>query len=403
MAGGISAEQARRLGTLVWYGALAVGVTSVAAVTGLSWLSRAKARGLESRPDPAPDYAGALDRLAQLEALDDERVNPVCYSRALLHGQRTRRVVILVHGLTNCPQQWAPFADQLHACGINVLLPRMPRHGYADRLTTDMGNLRAEELRDFGDQVVDIATGLGDEVVIAGISAGGIVAAWAGQYRPELAKSVLIAPSLGFGTFGGKVQLLLMNVALALPDVATQRFTKVDRAMPYAYIGWSSRALGEVLRLGLATFLTALKQRPAVQNLLIVTNANDPAVNNGLTRQLVSLWQARGLQQVAFYEFDRSEGLEHDLIDPNNPRQRIDLVYPILLDLLTRDDVSAVTVDRERVPNGEASSEAMPLNREEQEITPRGAADFSEEASRQSEDQAGNLTSDAHVVRGLDR
>jgi pimeloyl-ACP methyl ester carboxylesterase len=350
VAVGISAARARHLGTIVWYGSIGAVVASVAAVFGLRWISRAKARGLESRPDPVKDYAAALERLAQLQALDDDTVNPVCLSRGLLHGEKTRRAVVLIHGLTNCPQQWAPFADQLHARGINVLLPRMPHHGLADRLTTDLGNLRAEELRDFGDRVVDIAAGLGDEVVVVGISAGGIVAAWAGQYRPELAKSVMIAPSLGLGAFGGKVQLLFMNLGLALPDIATQRFTKVDRAMPYAYIGWSSRALGEVLRLGLATFLVAMKQRPAVQNLLVVTNANDPAVNNGLTRQLVSLWQARGLQQVTFYEFDRREALEHDLVDPNNPRQRVDLVYPILLDLLTRDDVPGVTVDRPEVP-----------------------------------------------------
>jgi pimeloyl-ACP methyl ester carboxylesterase len=354
MTRGISAEQARRLGTLVWYGVLAAGVASLAAVTGLTWLSRTKARGLESRPNPAQDYDTALERLAELHALDGDEVNPLCYSRGLLHGERTRRVVVLVHGLTNCPQQWAPFADLLHARGINVLLPRMPHHGFADRLTTDMGNLRAEELRDFADHVVDIATGLGDEVVIAGISAGGIVAAWAGQYRPELAKAILIAPSFGFGSFGGRVQLILMNIALALPDIATQKFTKVDRAMPYAYIGWSSRALGEVLRLGLATFLAAFKQRPAVQNLLVVTNANDPAVNNNLARQIVSLWQARGLQQVTFYDMDKSEGLEHDLIDPNNPRQRVDFVYPILLDLLTRDDLSGATA---AAPQAEANGE----------------------------------------------
>lgn len=347
---GISAERARHLGTIVWYGSIAALITSVAAIFGLRWISRAKAHGLESRPDPSTDYATALKRLDQLKALDDDTVNPVCLSRGLLHGGKTRRAVVLIHGLTNCPQQWAPFADLLHARGINVLLPRMPHHGLADRLTTDLGNLRAEELRDFGDRVVDIAAGLGDEVVLAGISAGGIVAAWAGQYRPELAKSVLIAPSLGLGAFGGRAQLLFMNIGLALPDIATQKFTKVDMAMPYAYVGWSSRALGEVLRFGLATFLAAMKERPAVQNLLVVTNANDPAVNNSITRQLVSLWQARGLQQVSFYEFDRREGLEHDLVDPNNPKQRVDLVYPILLDLLTRDDVPGVTADRPGAP-----------------------------------------------------
>ena len=43
-------------------------------------------------------------------------------------------------------------------------------------------------------------------------------------------------------------------------------------------------------------------------------------------------------RRVEFYEFDRDERLEHDLIDPNNPHQRVDLVYPILLDLIVRDD-----------------------------------------------------------------
>jgi hypothetical protein len=45
-----------------------------------------------------------------------------------------------------------------------------------------------------------------------------------------------------------------------------------------------------------------------------------------LTRQLVSLWQSRGLRRVGFYEFDREQGLEHDLIDPNNLNQRVDLI-----------------------------------------------------------------------------
>lgn len=332
---GISAERAYRLGKIVWYGSLAAGIGTVATVTGLTWLSQAKARGLEARPDPAQDYAGALQRLAALQALDDDSVNPVCHSRGLLHGRKTRQAVVLVHGLTNCPQQWAEFGELLYRRGINVLLARMPRHGLADRMTEDLGHLRAEELRDFGDRVVDIAAGLGDEPIIVGLSAGGIVAAWAGQYRPELAKAVLIAPSLGLGSFGERTQLLFMNLLLALPDVATQHFSSMDRAMPYAYVGWSTRSLGEVLRLGLATGLAAMKRRPAVQNLLLVTNANDAAVNNGLARQLVSVWQTRGLRQVTYYEFDKREHLEHDLIDPNNPKQRTDLVYPILLDLIT--------------------------------------------------------------------
>lgn len=338
----LSSAAARKLGNWVWNAAFLAGAATVGGAAGLSWLSRVKTRGLDSRPDPATDYAGALERMMRLEILDDGTISPVCRSRGLLHGRRTEHAVILVHGLTNCPQQWAPFAELLYARGCNVLLPRMPRHGLTDRLTDEPSHLRAEELRDFADSIVDIAAGLGEQVTFVGLSAGGIVGAWLAQYRPEVVKSVLIAPSLGFGQYGEWLQLVFMNLMVALPDVETHRFSRgVDRAMPYAYVGWSSRALGEVLRLGVATARAAVRERPASQHLIVVTNANDMAVSNQLTRQLVSIWQSRGLRRVEYYEFERAQQLEHDLIDPNNPKQRIDLVYPILLDLIARADSPA--------------------------------------------------------------
>src|SRR5689334_21949813 len=122
MATGLSADAARRLGTMVWHGALVAGsLTGLGGVT-LTWLTRVRARGLESHPDPATDYAGALDRLAMLQALDDDAINPVCRSRGLLHGHKTDHAVLLLHGLTNCPRQWARFGTLLHEQGVNVLL-----------------------------------------------------------------------------------------------------------------------------------------------------------------------------------------------------------------------------------------------------------------------------------------
>lgn len=336
----LSSPAARRLGAWVWNGAFIAGMATVGGAAGLTWLTRVKARGLESRPAPTSRYDEALARLEQLAALDDARVSDVCRTRGLLHGYQTERAVILVHGLTNCPQQWAPFGQLLFEQGCNVLLARMPRHGFLDRMTTEPSRLRAEELRDYADQVVDIATGLGRQVTIVGLSAGGIVAAWTAQYRPEVSKAILISPSVGFGRYGEWLQHVFMHVLLALPDVQTHRFSRTDRAMPYAYVGWSSKALGEVLRLALATVQSALRERPACQHLVIITNANDVAVSNQLTRQMVSFWQSKGLRRVEFFEFDRDESLAHDLIDPNNPAQRVDLVYPILLDLIVRDNAA---------------------------------------------------------------
>src|SRR3954452_22548989 len=129
-----------------------------------------------------------------------------------------------------------------------------------------------------------------------------------------------------------------MTLALALPDGETYPIIGESRAMPYAYVGWSSRALGEVLRLGMATAGAAMARPPACQHLVIVTNANDHAVSSRLTRQLVALWQSHGLRRVESFEFEREQQLPHDLIDPNNPHQRTDAVYPILLDLIARED-----------------------------------------------------------------
>ena len=56
--------------------------------------------------------------------------------------------------------------------------------------------MRAEDLRDFADRMVDVAAGLGEQVIMVGLSAGGIVTAWAAQHRPEIDKAVTISPSL---------------------------------------------------------------------------------------------------------------------------------------------------------------------------------------------------------------
>jgi carboxylesterase len=317
-----------------WVAYLSAGFTLAAAF--LLWLARRGARGLEAQPDPAGEYAGALERLARLQEADDERVNPVCRSRGLLHGHKTEKAIILIHGITTCPQQFEPLGRQFFERGYNVLLPRMPRHGYLDRMTDDLKNLRAEELRDFGDRVVDIGAGLGDRLTIVGLSAGATLAAWAAQHRSELSRAVLIAPAIGMGPAGLRLQLLFYQLMGRLPNLATQRFYKFGDAAPYAYLGFSSRSLAETMRLGLATISAAIEQKPASRRVLVITNAADTAVSNNVTRQFIMAWQTRGLREIELYEFERELRLHHDLIDPNNPVQRVDLVYPILLDLIDR-------------------------------------------------------------------
>src|SRR2546428_10773338 len=147
--------------------------------------------------DPATDYETAMTRFAQVQAREEanEELNQVCRSKLLTHGSKTERVIVLMHGMTNCPQQFVDLAPIFYEQGYNVLIPRMPHNGLTNLDTDDLRYLKAAELRDCSNATVDIAHGLGDHITFLGLSVGGLMAAWVAQYRDDVNKAVIIAPS----------------------------------------------------------------------------------------------------------------------------------------------------------------------------------------------------------------
>jgi pimeloyl-ACP methyl ester carboxylesterase len=224
------------------------------------------------RPNPTPDYAAAVSRFQQIQKKEGPELNPVCRSILLAHGMRTERAVVFFHGFTNCPQQFRELGHILYDMGYNVLIPRLPRHGMADRKVENLSPLKAEELRDCADISVDIACGLGQKVYVAGLSAGGTLAAWIAQNRSEVTRAVLIAPALGFtrreGTRFQKAMALLLPL---IPDIRTDWYSVDPHAPEHTYPGFSSRALGQLLRLSVATFAGAFDRTPQVQDIALVT------------------------------------------------------------------------------------------------------------------------------------
>src|SRR5579864_2216935 len=91
--------------------------------------------------NPAANYAEAMAQLASLQALDTPVVNPQCGTQALTHGRTTERVIVLIHGMTNCPRQYRQLAPLFFERGYNVLIPRMPANGLLDRDTTALSRL----------------------------------------------------------------------------------------------------------------------------------------------------------------------------------------------------------------------------------------------------------------------
>ena len=156
-------------------------------------LLQAAQESLRSHPAPMADYAAALRRFQQIQETEGPELNPVCRSILLTHGQRTERTLVFFHGYTNCPQQFRDLGHIFYELGYNVLIPRLPRHGLADRKVENLSPLKAEELRECADTSVDIACGIGRKVYVAGLSAGGTLSAWIAQNRSEVTRAVLIA------------------------------------------------------------------------------------------------------------------------------------------------------------------------------------------------------------------
>src|SRR5690348_683665 len=131
-------------------------------------------------------FEDAVAMIALRQAADDSVV--VAGGRTLLlsHGARTARVFVLLHGFTDLPEQFVVVGQHLFAGGDNVYIPRLPRHAERHSPMRSLGRISAEELARFGDSSVTIARGLGDSIVVVGLSAGGVIAGSVAQAHPEV-------------------------------------------------------------------------------------------------------------------------------------------------------------------------------------------------------------------------
>ncbi len=122
-----------------------------------------------------------------------------------------------------------------------------------------------------------------------------------------------------------------------LPDAYTWWDPTLQAALTplHAYPRYSKHALAQTLRIGFSVQLSSEQFPPAAKKIIVITNANDTTVNNPLTAQVVANWQGHGAQ-ITTYEFPANLGLLHDMIDPAQPGQRVDVVYPELITLTTQ-------------------------------------------------------------------
>ena len=279
------------------------------------------------------DAQRSLDRLL---ARDHALVGAAGRTLALVHPSRTERSAVLFHGLSASPMQFVQIARGLHERGYNVVVPRLPRHGHADRMSEALSTLRAEDLKAAARESVEIAGGLGHRVTVAGFSLGGLMTSWIAQTH-EVERAVPIAPFLGIVFVPSRLRVVLTGAALRMPNVFNWwNPLEREKQMPeHGYPRYASHALAQAMVLSQEVYEAAGRHPPRARSILMVTNAHEAAVNNRAARKLVERWRTKKPGAIDTYEF-ADLPVSHDIIEPLHRPEIVEKVYPILLELLDR-------------------------------------------------------------------
>jgi esterase/lipase len=279
----------------------------------------------------------AAERIARARArlgavLAQERADPKIahYTRWWIADDVAPTAVVLLHGLTNSPPQYDALAPLLHARGHAVLVPRLPLHGYRDRMTGALAALRASDLEAAALEAVATAALCGDRVVVAGISIGATLAGWLAA-RTRIDVGIAFAPFSGLHELYGGLNDALGWVLRTLPNAFGWWDPRVKEKQPpvHGYPRFATRALGESLLL--STDIDRVPRAVHGRRAVLVLNANDPVVNNAHAHRRFSTLLGYGVD----YRRVVLQGLPkmHDVIEPL-PQAHTELVYPALTALI---------------------------------------------------------------------
>ena len=292
---------------------------------------------------PRPENMGAIYQAVMLRfqhVQGREAELPIhhrCRSTLMTHGEMARKAIVYFHGFTSCPAQGSALAVRLYALGFNVYLPRMFGHGGTDPKRFSMANLNAQGLIEMAEESIEIASGLGEEVFVIGLSAGGTIASWVAQNRNDVARVVTVSPF--FGPFklprqaiegASRMLLKIPNVVIRwnpLSNIASQH---VD----YPFSLPATHALAEIMLLGQRVQKDAATRPPSTQSIRVLLNEADRSVSNAVTMGIVNCWRTHG-PDVSVETLPFQHRLPHDLINPFEKGNDFERVYMSLVRLLS--------------------------------------------------------------------
>lgn len=298
-----------------------------------------------TQPQPAADPAGARQRFEALCALDDERVGDSTRTQLFEPAGPALATIVAWHGFTNAPSQFAAVATALTEQGYRVLVPRQPYQGFTDVLNRSLAELTVTDLIAHVDACVDIAAGFGDPVWVAGLSAGGVLAAWAAATRREVQRAVLLAPLVAPKGVPMPAVRMLVKFPRLVPRIYYWWDPRVKENLghsPHAYPGFPVPGLMPYLHLSEALFDHTVETERSLTRVVLVSNPGDFAIRRDAARSFATTVFAAHADYYGEATVDPGLGWWHDFVDPWSPhRGSTEQVVALLLAVFGVDDPAA--------------------------------------------------------------
>jgi pimeloyl-ACP methyl ester carboxylesterase len=283
-------------------------------------------------------YRAAQDRIRWFERRDDAaNVGELGRTLVFGHGKRTEHATLLLHGLSASPRQFIAIASALHERGHNVFVPRLPRHGHSNRLSQALASMNAAQLEACARDSLEVARGLGERVSVAGFSLGGLLTAYIGQFY-SVHRAVAICPFLGVSWLPNLLRMPLARFVLSRPN----RFFWWDpllreRQMPeHGYPRFATHAVAHGLTMAHEVLEAAQSIPPQADELVLVINPHDSAVNKRAILRLAARWTRLKPHAVGIERLAGTPPFLHDVIEPKRYPYVAQRVAAVLVELIDR-------------------------------------------------------------------
>lgn len=227
----------------------------------------------------------------------------------------------MLHGYTHTPEQVSALCERFFAAGYNVLAPRAPQHGLV--MQDAHAGITAVGLREHAAAAWRVASGLGAEVGVAGISGGAVLATWlATRARLDVRRLLVLAPFYGPHPRRAAPAVATAMRILFGPGVLPDRVT--DR-------GYSYTALAQYLRVSAAIPTAPVSTR--LQHVAVALSAADDSVHPRTALTLPAGLAATAGASFDSYLIPASASLGHDIVTPEALGDHTERIHSRYLEL----------------------------------------------------------------------